>query len=207
MSAVIDNRPKVASQKLPLESGVTALLARLRNAIHDTTLSDDPRLMLLVNEEIKRLTNQAWICSIGGKLEKSELVNEVWLKLLAESHHSEPWASREHFFNTVALTMQQVIVDHIRRSKAQKRISDRQRATIDPEEIPSEISPECIAMVADALEELESHDPQAARVVRLKYFGGYTQKEIMQILDISLATLRKHWIYGQTWIKTYLKKT
>lgn len=103
--------------------------------------------------------------------------------------------------------MQQVIVDHIRRSKAQKRISDRQRATIDPEDIPSEISPECIAMVADALEELESHDLQAARVVRLKYFGGYTQKEIMQILDISLATLRKHWIYGQTWIKTYLKKT
>lgn len=207
MSLAKNHPTNAPSKPLAHESGVTALLARLRNGNRNASLPPDPRLLELVNVEIKRLTNQAWVRSLGGKLEKSDLVNDVWLKLLAESHHSQPWASREHFFNTVALTMQQVIVDHIRRNKAQKRTPDGQRVPIDSSDIPSKPTSEDILLVADALQQLEIYDPHAACVVRLKYFGGYNQQEIVQILDVPLATIRKHWTFGRTWIKTYIIQT
>ncbi len=190
--------------QLARESGVTAILTRLRSSHHEPTTELDPRLMQLVNDEIKRLANQAWVRSLGNKLENSDLVNEVWLKLLGARSHSQQWASREHFFNTVALTIQEVVVDHIRRVNAKKRGSDRKRATVEPNEIPNKSTRETVVLVADALDQLQSLAPDAAHVVRLKYFGGYTQQEIMQILDVSLATVRKHWTFGRTWIKTYL---
>jgi len=179
MNAVTDHPNNAQYQSLSKLSGVTAILARLRSKDPLASESSDPGLLLLVNEEIKRLTSQAWVRSLGGQLKGTELVNEVWVKLLGEKNHSQPWASRDHFFNTVALAMQQVIVDHIRRNNAQKRTSNRQRAAIDPAEIPCKTSPKCIILVADALEQLESHNPNAACVVRLKYFGGYNQQEIM----------------------------
>ncbi len=204
MDAVAYDVPDVRMSRLSHLSGVTAILTQLRSSDLATKVAPDPHLMQLVNEEIKRLANQARFRSLGGKLDSSDLVNEVWLKLLGGRAHSQPWASREHFFNTVAVTMQEVIVDHIRRANAKKRISDRKRAIMDPNEIPSNSTCDSVILVADALDQLQLLAPDAALVVRLKYFGGYTQQEIMQILDVPLATVRKHWTFGRTWIKTYL---
>jgi RNA polymerase sigma factor (sigma-70 family) len=47
--------------------------------------------------------------------------------------------------------------------------------------------------VHHALQELEKADPRAAQMVELRYFGGYSDKEIAQTLDVTERTVQRDW--------------
>ena len=195
---------KPPKKRLPEHPGVTQLMIKIRNGDNPACDSKDHQLLQLVQQEVRDIANQAWLRRMGGGLQGSDLVSEVWLKILKGGESKTPWESREHFFNTVAITMQRAILDELEKLDSLKRGRGFERVYIDIQSIPCNCCPSDIAEISEAIEKLEAHDPQAAMIVRMKFFLGYDFSKIATISDCSLAEIRKKWIYGKTWIKSVL---
>lgn len=195
---------KPLEKRLPGHPGVTQLMIKIRNGDNPTCDSQDHQLLQLVQQEVRDIANQAWLRRMGGGLQGSDLVSEVWLKILKGGASKTPWESREHFFNTVAITMQRAILDELEKLDTLKRGRGFERVYIDIQNIPCNCCPSDIAAISEAIENLEAHDPQAAMVVRMKFFLGYELSKIATISDSSLGEIRKKWLYGKTWIKSFL---
>ena len=182
--------------------GITALVGKIREGYSPKPDSPDHHLLSLVYQEIRSIANQAWLRGKGGGMQVSDLVNEAWLRIIKRKRDRKPWQSRTHFFNTVAKTMQQTIIDELRRRFAEKREGSRQRVHIDIDRIPYETCSEEIYAISETLTRLEEHDPEAASVVRMKFFLGFKTSEIASIRNCSVQDVNKLWIYGRTWIKS-----
>ena len=139
----------------------------------------------------------------GQTLQATALVHEAFLRLSAEKNH--PWQNRTHFLAIAALSMRQILVQRARARHAEKRGGqDAQRITLDesaladvPQPQPSGV--DVLALDA-ALEKLAALDEQQAKIVELRYFGGMTVEEVAETLDISPATVKRHWTLARAWL-------
>ncbi len=143
----------------------------------------------------------------GQTLQATALVHEAFLRLNAEKNH--PWKNRTHFLAIAALSMRQILVQRARARHAEKRGGhDAQRITLDesalagvPATQPAGV--DVLALDA-ALERLAALDPQQAKIVELRYFGGMTVEEVGETLDISPATVKRHWTIARAWLQKEL---
>jgi RNA polymerase sigma factor (TIGR02999 family) len=96
--------------------------------------------------------------------------------------------------------MRRVLVDYARGRDAQKRGGGAVKVALD--EIQAGINPKKTDLVAldEALGVLERVDPRAAQVVELRFFGGYTDQEVSEVVGVSLATVRRDWEFARTWL-------
>jgi RNA polymerase sigma factor (TIGR02999 family) len=185
--------------------GITALVTKIRDGYSPKPDSPDHQLLERVYQEIRSIANQAWLREKSGGMQVSDLVNESWLRIIKRKRDRKPWQSRTHFFNTVAKTMQQAIIDELRRRLADKREGQRKRIQMDLDRISQDSRSEDILAISETLSLLEHHDPDAATVVRMKFFLGLKMSEIASIRKCSVQDANKLWIYGRTWIKTSMK--
>lgn len=154
----------------------------------------------------------------GHTLTATALVHEVFLKL---GHHS-PRAgdasaginsSHSAFFASAARAMRQLLVDHARAKLAQKRggpgedhaaAPRRSRGTLlDAQEVAdlaAAADPDEILSLDAAISRLESEDPQAAGVVRLRFFAGLSIEHTALVLGISPATVKRDWQFARAWL-------
>jgi RNA polymerase sigma factor (TIGR02999 family) len=134
-------------------------------------------------------------------LQPTALVHELYFTLVDQ--HNATWQDRAHFFATASILMRRLIVDHARRSGAQKRgggkivsLESSMDAAVDQ---PAEI-----VSLHEALERLESLDPRQARIVELRYFGGLSIEETAEVLGISAATVKREWAMARAWLHSEL---
>jgi RNA polymerase sigma factor (TIGR02999 family) len=158
----------------------------------------------LVYEELHRLAGREMRREQAGHtLQTTALIHEAYLKLTGSgSLHVQ---SRAHFFAIASQQMRRILVDHARASGAQKRGAGA--VHLDADSLPvlaEERGPELLAL-DDALSALESLDPQAARVVELRYFGGHSDSEVAEALDVSVAKVRRDWEFARTWLYDQMK--
>jgi RNA polymerase sigma factor (TIGR02999 family) len=141
----------------------------------------------------------------GQTLEPTALVHEAYLRLARRSPDGNPWESRAHFLAVAAKAMRQVLANHARNRKAQKRDKGGKRVTLS--EAPAETGTTEVDMMAlhDALTELAAHDPRKAELVEMRFFGGLTVPEIAHVLNISTATVEREWRVAKAWIGARLK--
>lgn len=137
----------------------------------------------------------------GHTLRPTDLVSEAYLRLSTDG--IPELADRVHFFAIAARTMRQVLVDHARKRGAAKRGHGQRAAPIEDIVISVERPVELIALDG-ALAALANHDERKARVVELSYFGGLTQDEIAQVLDVSPATVLRDLRFAEAWIRREL---
>jgi RNA polymerase sigma factor (TIGR02999 family) len=134
----------------------------------------------------------------GHTLQPTALVHELYVKLFS----SEPieWRNRGHFFAVSARQLRHIVLDYARARQAQKRGGPQDKLVL--EDIPDiqVVVDERILDLDDALNQLAALDARAAQVVELRYFGGLTEKEIGETLDISLATVKRDWEFARTWL-------
>jgi len=134
----------------------------------------------------------------GHLLQTTALIHEAYTRLIGsqglEIHN------RTHFFALASSQMRRVLVDYARAAQAQKRGGSAARVALD--EVHAGLDPRTVDLVAldEALGELERVDPRAAQVVELRYFGGYTDAEIGQALQVSVPTVRRDWEFARTWL-------
>ncbi|MGH9881207.1 MAG: ECF-type sigma factor, partial [Pyrinomonadaceae bacterium] len=103
-------------------------------------------------------------------LQATALVNEAYIRLIGQKQGR--WEGRKHFYGIAARLMRQVLVEHARRHKAEKRGAGRVAVTLEHFEDVSSTPDVDILAVHEALEHLASFDAQQARIVELRFFGG-----------------------------------
>lgn len=177
------------------EDDVTLLLERARAG--DAAARD--ALYPLVYRELRDLAG-GWFRRQGSDhtLQATALVHEAWIKLAhvpaATIEH------RAHFFALAARTMRQILVDHARSRRTDKRGGDRTRITyVDS---PGGTGLETLDLLAleEALERLALRSELKARIVELRFFGGLNGDEIAVVLGISASSVDREWRFTRAWL-------
>jgi RNA polymerase sigma factor (TIGR02999 family) len=183
------------TQLPPKPSDITQLLVAWRDG-------DEMALDLLiptVYDELKRIAaNFMRRQSPGHTLQASALVNEAFLRLVDSSRVN--WQGRAHFFAVAAQLMRRVLVDSARRRMSRKRGGDHLRITLDDRiDIPNKEATDLVAL-DEALTRLAELNPRHSRIVELRYFGGLTEDQIAESLEISPRTVRRDWSVARAWL-------
>lgn len=138
-------------------------------------------------------------------IQPTELVHELYIKLVDQSRVTAN--SRKHFYGIASHCMRQILVDHARKKKADKRGGSNFEITLHPEEIAKEEHEENIVAIDEVLEKLYSIDERAASIVEMKFFSGLSSSQIAEILNVSEKTVKRDWKKAKLWIYSSLKKS
>ena len=186
-----DPKPPVGDEP----SNVTLLLNRMRKG--DAEAGD--QAALLVYDELHRIAAREMRReNRGHTLQTTALVHEAYLRLAGAG--SLETQNRGHFFAVASQQMRRILVDYARSSNAQRRGGGATQVDLDQLQIA--IAPRSVDVLSldEALRELERIDTRAAKVVELRYFGGYTDKEVVEALGVSIATVRRDWEFAKSWL-------
>jgi RNA polymerase sigma-70 factor, ECF subfamily len=163
------------------------------------------KVMPVVYDELRRLAGRYLRRERPGQtLQPTALVHEAYLRLLKDKKQS--WQNRTHFLAIAALSMRQILVERARARGASKRGGAQVRVTLDESlAVKRETSIDLVAL-DEALTRLALIDPQQARIVELRFFGGLTVEEAAEALGISPATVKRGWSVSRAWLKRELSK-
>ncbi|MFQ5748777.1 MAG: sigma-70 family RNA polymerase sigma factor [Planctomycetota bacterium] len=141
----------------------------------------------------------------GHTLQPTALVHESFVRLVDQKAASVK--DRAHFFALAAQAMRRILVEHARRRKAKKRGGGGIRFSLDglPEQ-PDERD-ELLASLDDVLNDLGALDERQARIVELRFFGGFTIEETAEILSLSHATVEREWKVAKAWLLRELQRS
>ncbi|MEN3326590.1 MAG: hypothetical protein V7638_1397 [Acidobacteriota bacterium] len=158
------------------------------------------KLIPLVDHELKKIAHAYMLREKAGHtLQTTALVNEALIKLL--EGEKIDWQSRRHFYALVARRMRQVLIEHARARLAAKRGGGAEHIEVDEVIfLSTELSEELI-MLDEALNKLASIDERKAKVVEYRYFGGFTNEEVAELLDIAPTTVDREWRIARSWLK------
>jgi RNA polymerase sigma-70 factor, ECF subfamily len=185
--------PKKADE--PDQLNVTALLNRMRSG--DRVAGDE--VAGLVYEELHRIASREMRHEREGHtLQTTALVHEAYLRLAGSQ--SLEIQNRGHFFAVASRQMRRILVDHARSNGAQRRGGDALKVDLDKLQVAAAERSIDVILLDESLRELERLEPRAAKVVELRYFGGYTDKEVVEALGVSLATVRREWEFARSWL-------
>lgn len=182
--------------RMPLSDGHPDVTLLMNAAAAD-------RLLPLVYDQLCRAAQQRMATERGDHtLSATALVHEAWLKLVGP--RQVPWAGRGHFYAAAAQAMRRILIDHARARAARGGGDLRLEDIGDVGTLASADSAQILAVDA-ALTRLEADDPEAAAVVRLRFFGGLTVDQAAAALGISPATADRHWAYARAWLYDALR--
>jgi len=162
-------------------------------------------LFPVVYEELRRMAAARMAQETPGQtLQPTALVHEAWLQLVGEGGRS--WQNRAHFFGAAADAMRRILIDKARRKSRLKHGGGQSRLDIDDLELAETTPDDNILLINDALERLEKEDPEQARVVVLKFFGGLTNLEVAESLGIAERSVDRQWACAKArlfrWIRS-----
>jgi RNA polymerase sigma factor (TIGR02999 family) len=156
-------------------------------------------LLPLVYEDLRRLaTHRMTHLAPGQTLQPTALVHEAWLRLVGPERRT--WENRAHFFAAAAEAMRNVMVDNLRRKACLKRGGGQQRLDIHDVDLAQTTPDEKVLLINDALERFQAVDPEKARVVVLKFFGGLTDREVALNLGVTERTVERYWAFAKAWL-------
>ena len=138
-------------------------------------------------------------------LTSTALVHEVSLRLLTESQL--PAGGRGQFYAYAAKAMRHYLIDHARSKGRQKRGGGRSRLSIDEAVLASREQRDDFLALNEALDELAQIAPRKARLVELRYFGGLSNLELADALQISPATVKRDWTVAKAWLLNELRES
>jgi RNA polymerase sigma factor (TIGR02999 family) len=160
------------------------------------------RLLAAVYDELHRQAGRAMRREGDAHtLQATAVVHEAYLRLVDQRRVE--WRGRAHFFGVAAQMMRRVLVDHARTRLAEKRGGALQRVTLSGVGASNESDVDVLAL-HDALERLAILDPDQARLVELRYFGGLGIEETAEALGVSPATVKREWAVARAWLRREL---
>ena len=184
-----------------LRADVTELLKRHTDG--------DPQalaeLIPQVYDELRRLAS----CYLHGErvdhtLQTTALVHEAYFRLVDQKQVE--WNNRNHFFGVAAQMMRRILVDHARKHHAFKRGSSWTRVSLDQAEGLFQEQPQQLIALDDLLTRLASLDPEASRIVDLRFFAGLSLEETAEVMGLSTAKVRREWSVAKAWFTREMGK-
>jgi RNA polymerase sigma factor (TIGR02999 family) len=129
------------------------------------------------------------------------LVHESFVRLV--STRGLRFEDRRHFFAYAAKTMRNIIIDSAREFQAERRGAGAEHLALDDDDamqVADTTASDELVRVNDALHELEAVDPELAELVEMRYFGGYAETEIGELLGVTERTVRRRWDKARAWL-------
>jgi len=170
----------------------------------DAAATGDPHaaaeLLPLVYDELRKLAAVRLADEKPGQtLQPTALVHEAYLRLVG-GPAPQDWTGRGHFFAAAAEAMRRILVEAARRKGRVRHGGGRRRLDLDRLSVADVGQDENLFALDDALARLEDEEPEAAAVVKLRYFAGLTAEQAAGALDISKRTADRHWAYARAWL-------
>lgn len=167
-----------------------------------------PDLSQDVYLELRRIAARYVARERATSVQATDLVHDAWLRLAKDA---PVFHDRTHFLAIAAIAMRRLLVERARARGAAKRGGAQVRVTLDDALLSSESPgrPAAIDLVAldRALDRLAALDATQARIVELRYFGGLSVEETADALEISAATVKRHWAVARAWLHRELAST
>lgn len=160
------------------------------------------QLLPVVYEELRKLAAARLAQEPPGQtLQATALVHEVFIRLV-DTKERQSWRGRGHFFSAAAEAMRRILVENARRRQQLKRGGDRNREELSRLEIieAQDVDPADLIDLDWALNRLSVEDPEAARLVQLRYFAGLSVSEAAEILHISPRSADRLWAFARAWL-------
>lgn len=180
------------------------------------------QLLPLVYDELRKLAASKLAQEKPGQtLQATALVHEAYLRLMGrpgvrgqnsgvgEQHGQltpDPcpltpgFDSRGHFFAAAAEAMRRILIENARRKNRVKHGGGRERVELNEADAVSQLQPDELLALDEALSQLAAEDTAKAKLVELRYFAGLTNEEAAKLLGISTATAKRHWRYAKAWL-------
>jgi len=174
---------------------ISQLLAKWREGDHEALRA----LVPLVYDDLRRVAHlHLRKARPDHTLQTTALVHEAYLRL--EKQHAPQFQNRDHFVAICAIFMRQILIGYERTRRAAKRGGGGTMLTLDDASTPTKGRAVDLIALDDALHGLARLDPQQSQIVELRFFGGLSIEETATLLDISPATVRRHWATARVWL-------
>ncbi len=131
-------------------------------------------------------------------LQPTALLHEAWLRLFRGGQRR--WQNSAHFFGAAAEAMRRILIENARRKARFKRGGGQERVDIDQIELAQTTPAEKVLLLNEALDRLQAIDPGKARIVVLKFFGGYSNREAAESLGVTERTVERQWAFAKAWL-------
>lgn len=180
----------------------------LRDAAHGNREAFD-RLLPHVYDELRGLAHaKLRLERSGHTLNTTGLVHEAYLRLVGQTRVE--WRNRSHFFAVASEAMRRILVDYAKQRRAAKRgggavhLPLEAASSVAAAALFSEAEAEELIALDEALHRLGGFNPQGARIVQYRFFGGMAETEVAEVLGISERTVRRSWTVARAWLKREL---
>jgi RNA polymerase sigma factor (TIGR02999 family) len=180
-------------------------LPEITRLLHQAAVGDRAALDAVyasLYPDLKRVARaRLWQQGRGDGMSTTMLVHESFVRLIGA--HGLRLEDRRHFFAYAAKTMRNIIIDSAREHLAECRGGGAEHVTLsgaDAVQIMGDDAGGELMRVNDALHELEAVDPELAELVEMRYFGGYGEAEIAELLGVAERTVRRRWDKARAWL-------
>lgn len=164
-------------------------------------------ILPLVYEELRRLAAAKMAReSAGQTLQPTELVHEVWLRLGGDQQPR--WANRAQFFAAAAEGMRRILIENARRRRAIRHGGALEKVSADASllDVVAPMADDKLLLIHEALDQLATHDPRGAELVKQRYFVGLTIEEVATVMGISQMTAKRDWSYARAWLMKEIRR-
>jgi RNA polymerase sigma factor (TIGR02999 family) len=180
-------------------------VTRLLSSIDQGDPHAAEQLLPLVYGELRKLAAR----KLGREkadhtLQATALVHEVYLRLV-DVEKVQSWNSRGHFFAAAAEAMRRILVEHARKKQSLKRGGDRTHYPLHEAKVLAPEAATDVLAVNEALDRLAARDPEAAELVKLRFFAGFSTRQAAEALHISARTAERAWNYSRAFLLKELK--
>jgi RNA polymerase sigma factor (TIGR02999 family) len=175
-------------------------ITQILSAIEQGDPKAAEQLLPLVYDELRRLAAQKMAQEAPGQtLEATALVHEAYLRLV-DVKQVQRWDSRGHFFAAAAEAMRRILIDNARRKGRLKHGGAHRRVDLASAEAISLASPDELLIIDDAIAKLAGEEPDAAQLVKLRYFAGLSVEDAAEMMGIARSSAYEHWTYARAWL-------
>jgi RNA polymerase sigma factor (TIGR02999 family) len=186
-------------------------VTRILSAVEQGEPHAAEQLLPLVYDELRRLAAQKLAQEKPGQtLEATALVHEAYLRLVPGGEASAPqeghWDSRRHFFAAAAEAMRRILIEQARRKGRQRHGGGLRRVELLEPEVAFTPADERVLLLDDALTRLADLRPQAAEVVKLRFFSGLTVEQAAPVVGIAPRTARRLWVFARAWLRREMER-
>jgi RNA polymerase sigma factor (TIGR02999 family) len=159
-------------------------------------------LLPLVYDELRKLAAAKMAAESPGRtLNATALVHEAYLRIVGD----QQFENRGHFFAAAAEAMRRILVDRARHRNSLKCGGELNRVPLS--DFADSDADERLLHLDEALSQLASIDPVAAKVVELHHFAGLTQDDVATALGVTAYQIRQKWAFARAWLKTTLSES
>ncbi len=177
--------------------------------ILDSVAQGDPKaaeeLLPLVYNELRKLAAHKMANEAPGQtLQPTALVHEAWLRLVRQE--GRQWADSKHFFCAAATAMRRILMETARRKARISHGGLLDRVELAETALAGPVRSEELVELDEALNRFAAEEPEAARLVELRYFAGLTHQDAARVLGISRRVADGLWAYARAWLLAEMRR-